>query len=314
MTGRTLDTMVGRRVRGGVVHFPTREPRCYQLVFGDSALQEWGWLDPTELAARTVRWLAPRADARVTAVVERLIDRGEAVKIDVMARPDGPALPPVVSPMEVVDATVRLDAATDVLRVEAHNPPTPEVGYPGLWCALAVAGAAAEATGGVWFDAVALRVRRDAAPPSFGPVRIGEHLLLAQTGHGPDGPTLATRGLGAFGLPELAVTGVAGALAPAAGLVMQGVAQRLVEGLVDDLRDGSAGEVPHELVLTGGHVARAAAGARPRDGAAVRVRLEHRPAVDDESDDHLLVEPAAADVGRSRAEWVRLVVADLVAT
>jgi hypothetical protein len=233
------------------------------------------------------------------------------VRLEAIERPAGPALPPVVAPAGLGAAAARLDAATDVLRIEARNPPTPGVGYPGLWCAIAVAGAASAAAGGVWFDAVALRVRDASSTPPLGSVRMGEHLLLTQSGA--RDVVLTTRGLSAFGLPELAIAGAPGPLAPAAGLVLQGLAQRLVEGLVDDLRDGATGVLPHELVVTSGHVARAAPGARPREGAAVRLRLEHRGGTDD-LDDHLEIEPAAVDATRERSEWVRHVLADLVAT
>ena len=309
-----MAVMAGQRRRAGAaVRFPTREARCYHLVFAGADVREWALLDPTELADRTGRWLHGRADAALVDLVTRLIDRGEAVRTETLARPPGPALPAVISPTDLGDARARLEAATDVLRIDARNPPAPGVGYPGLWCALAVAGAAAQATGGVWLDAGSLRVRGTATPlPTPGLVRMGDHMLVAQTVEG-DTALLSTTGLGSFGLPELLVAGVPTALAPAAALVLQGLAQRLIEGLVGDLADATTrGEVPAELVVTGTLVARSAPGSRVRKAGAARVRLAYRPPSDDDGPDHLAVEPAAADERRSRAEWLRSIVGELL--
>lgn len=317
-----MGVMGGQGRRGATaVHFSVRAPRCYHLVFAGGDVREWGWLDPTELADRTRRWWSSAADPALVSLVHRLIDRGEAVRVEAMDRPPGPALPPVVVPSPLDAGTLgRLDRATHVLRVEADNPAVPEVGFPGLWCALAVAGAASAGSGGVWLDAGALRVRSGPEVPSelvpaLGAVRIGQHLLLTQTPEGGGGVLLATSGLGAFGLPELLVLGVPQALAPATALVVHGVAQRLVEGLLDDLREAAlVGELPAELVVTGGHVARARADARVRDAGAARVQLMYRhPALVGDAD-HLAIEPVAADLRRPRAEWLRSVLAELLVT
>lgn len=314
--------MGGQGRRGATaVRFSVRAPRCYHLVFAGPEVREWGWLDPTELADRTSQWWTSAADPALVALVHRLVDRGEAVRVEAIERPPGPALPPVVAPSPLDPGTVdRLERATHVLRVEADNPAAPEVGFPGLWCALAVAGAASAGSGGVWLDAGALRVRSGAGVPAglvpaLGAVRIGQHLLLTQTPEGGGGVLLATNGLGTFGLPELLVLGVPQALAPATALVIQGVAQRLVEGLLDDLRDAAvAGEVPAELVVTGGHVARGSADARVRDAGAARVQLMYRHPAHGGDVDHLAIEPVAADLRRPRAEWLRHVLAELLVT
>lgn len=312
--------MAGARRRSGAaaVHFPARPAHSYHLVFAGEAVREWAWLDPTELAARAGRWLGERVEADLVPVVTRLIDLGDAVGLEAIERPPGPALPSVVSSSELGPARARVDASTHVLRIDARNPAAPGVGFPGLWCAAAVAGASSSATGGVWFDAGALRLRPPVAPgtvvPGLGAVRMGDHLLLTQEAEVGDAVLLRTKGLGVFGLPELSMRGVPQSLASAAVLVLQGVAQRLVEGLLDDLRDASRrGEVPGELVVTGGHVARAATGARVREAGAARVQLAHRVATADDEDDHLAVEPVAIDLRRPRGEWLQLVLADLLA-
>jgi hypothetical protein len=308
----------GRRAGATAVHFSVRTARCYHLVFAGAQVREWAWLDPGELADRTRRWWGGRADPTLVELVGRLVDRAEAVRIEAIERPDGPALPPVVAPARLDAATTaRLAEATHVLRVEADNPAAADVGYPGLWSALAVAGAAAAGSGGVWLDAGALRVRSglDGLTPRMGPVRVGEHLLITQSREGGGGVALTTTGLASFGLPELLVFGVPLGLAPAAALVLQGVAQRLVEGLVTDLRDAARrGEVPTELVVTGAHVDRAAPGAPVREGGAARVQLMYRHAATDGGADHLAVEPVPADLRRPRGEWLRLLLADLLAS
>jgi hypothetical protein len=301
----------GRRARGGALHFPVRDARCYHLVFGDGALREWAWLDPTELAARAARWLSGRAEETRIALVRGLIDRGEAVRVETIDRPAGPPLPPVVQTAELGDVGDRLEGSTHVLRIEARNPAAPGVGYPGLWCATAVAGAAA-AAGGVWFDALALRVRRpgDGATATVGAVAAGDHLLVTQRVSDPSTVRVATSGLVGFGLPELAVAEVPTSHGAAASLLLQALAQRLIDGLLDDLRDAARGVVPRELLVTSDHLARAVEGSRVRPGGAVRVALRHERG---DHDDHLVVEPAAADAGRPRAEWMRHAVGDLLA-
>lgn len=309
-----------RRRAGSAVHFDVRGARCYHLVYAGADAREWAWLDPTELADRTRRWWGASAPPALVDLVHALVDRGEAVRVEAIERPDGPALPPVVAPHPLPPATLeRLERATHVLRVEADNPAVPEAGFPGLWSALAVAGAAAAGTGGVWLDAGALRVR-DAGELPAGPgtllaaVCAGQHLLVTQTPEGGGGVLLSTAGLATFGLPELLVLGVPQALVSATALVLQGVAQRLVEGLADDLGAAAAtGELPAELVVTGGHVARATE-ARVRESGAARVQLMYRHPAPGGGADHLAVEPVPADLRRPRAEWLRLVIADLLAS
>lgn len=307
-----------RRAGGTAVHFDVRAARCFHLVYAGPELREWAWLDPTELADRTRRWWGSSAPRELVDLVHALVDRGEAVRVEAIDRPEGPALPPVVAPSPLDAGTIeRLERATHVLRVEADNPAVPEVGFPGLWSALAVAGAAAAGTGGVWLDAAALRVRAATELPAgsgwpLGSVCVGQHLLVTQSPEGGGGVLLTTAGLTAFGLPELLVLGVPQALVPATALVVQGVAQRLVEGLVDDLREGAtAGELPAELVVTGGHVARATE-ARVRDAGAARVQLMYRHPAAPGGADHLAVEPVAADLRRPRGEWLRLLLAELL--
>ncbi len=318
---RTMSTMGGQQRRAGApaAHFEVRAARCYHLVFAGPEIREWGFLDPTELADRTRRWWGSTAEPKLVAVVHRLVDRGEAVRSEVIERPSGPALPPVVAPWPLDgDSTARLERATHVLRVEADNPAAPEVGFPGLWCALAVAGAAAAGSGGVWLDAGALRLRSGAngpvgLDPALDRLAIGQHLLVTQTSEGGGGVLLATNGLGAFGLPDLLVFGVPAGLAAAMALVLQGAAQRLVEGLLGDLRDAARlGEVPAELVVTGGHVRRASADARVRDAGAARVQLVYRHPATPGGADHLAVEPVAAHLRRPRGEWLRSVLAELL--
>lgn len=302
----------------GTVAFPAREARCYHLLFGGTELQEWGWLDPTELAERVRAWLRGRANAHLGDLVPYLVDRGEAVTVSTMPRPAGPALPPLLAHQAIDVATrERLAHATHVLRVEAANPPAPTVGFPGLWCAFAVAATTAAGAGAVWFDVGALRVRSTAATNDplngDGVVHLGDHLLLLQSRDADGDVQTTTKGMAAFGLPELLLDGVPGHLGGVAALLVQGVGQRLVDGLVDEAHASGAPrvDVPVEVVVTGAHVARAAEGALVRELGTTRVRLSYRPADGTSDDDHLVVTPGD-DARRSAAEWLTQVAAELL--
>ena len=304
----------------GVVGFPVRDARCYHLLFGGTELQQWAWLDPSELGERVRAWLRGRANTHLGDLVPYLIDRGEAVTVTTMPRPAGPALPSLLANQPLDVATLaRLEHATHVLRVEAANPPAPTIGFPGLWCAFATAATANAGVGAVWFDVGALRVRSLASAagepaPADGAVHIGDHLLLLQSRDEAGDLLTTTKGLAAFGLPELLLAGAPGHLGGVVALLLQGVAQRLLDGLVDEQTDGTPrGEVPVEVVVSSAHVARAAQGALVREHGATRVRIAYRAADTDGGDDHLVVEPDG-DPRRSRGEWLTQVAAELLTT
>ncbi|WP_030169044.1 hypothetical protein [Spirillospora albida] len=172
-----------------------------------------------------------------------------------------------------------IDAATHVLVVRAAyrpgRPPAHE------WAARAVAGAVGAALAAPVIDVFTPQVLtrehlERSLPAPDGTFRLTDWMLLPHTS-APGGFWFTTKGLARFGLPELQTENVPPHLVEPWGLLMNGLARRLLDLWLDALSAGAVTvDVPDRISVASHHVAAAqgaAADADPEREVSVRLRL-----------------------------------------
>lgn len=242
-------------------------------------------------ATYAVAFTAPPADPMESAR-ERVPELVEAPLRDLVLRMLGSplltldlrraaAFPPLPADLLAAYGATRRDlagiaAASHLLAVRATYRP----GWPPAhdWAARAVAGAVAE--GAPVIDVFTPRVLdreriEESLPGQDGTVRLTDWILLPHTS-GPDGFWFTTRGLARFGLPELQTENVPPPLVDPWGLLLNGLASRLLGLWLDQLPVGELpvfAELPEVVSVGLQDVAAAQGTPDPGDGEEAEVRL-----------------------------------------
>ncbi|WP_233526035.1 hypothetical protein [Actinomadura spongiicola] len=249
--------------------------------------------DPAQLARDEVaRRTAPPLRDRVLAMLD-----SPMLTLDQRPTADFPPLPRdlLAAYGTATSDLAAIDTAAHLLAVRAAYRP----GHPPAheWSARAVAGAVAAALATPVIDVFTPQVLvlshlERSLPGPDGTVRLTDWMLLPHRS-GPRGFFFSTRGLARYGLPELQTEDVPPALVVEWGRLLNGLALRVLELWLDELRvdQPSVIDLP-EIVSVGLRDIAAAEGAddpSPRE-VAVRLRLDRSP------DLALVVLPAEDDL------------------
>ncbi|WP_088320414.1 DUF2314 domain-containing protein [Kineosporia sp. R_H_3] len=234
-------------------------------------------------------------------------------------------LPPM--PDEILAVMGASDSSRALAREASHAVVVTGVYQPGWppaheWGAAAVAGGIAARLDVPVLDVVVPRLRTakqvlDALPTGERPLAAVDWIQIVHSAT-PEGLWFTTKGLGRFGLPELATEGVPPQLAGPWTSVLNGLAQVLLRTYADTLEGGEGrdGEerpafvtLPAEVGIGEEDVVRAHGG-KPAGTRTTRLRLRLDPATDPDADSFLTVVPPL-DFAASAGEFMVAVCADL---
>jgi hypothetical protein len=244
--------------------------------------------------------------------------------LEVAVRPAA-ELPPM--PDETLAVMGASDSSRALVREATHAVVVTGVYQPGWppaheWGAAAVAGGVAARLDVPVLDVVVPRLRTakqvlDALPTGERPLAAVDWIQVVHS-ETPEGLWFTTKGLGRFGLPELATEGVPPQLAGPWTSVLNGVAQVLLRTFADTLEGGEQrdGEeraafvtLPAELDIGEEDVVRAHGG-KPAGTRTTRLRLRLDPSTDPDADSFLTVVPTVG-YPASAGEFLVLACADL---
>jgi hypothetical protein len=199
-----------------------------ELVLGVYCPQAPDPQDRAGLLVNLAPWLAAHCPARLRSSLADFASRSLSFQVEARAGLPEPC-PHSVANLGAEDRR-RFGAATHLLLVMAEDSLLPP--RTGLWSVLAAARSIAEALGGVVFDPghTHLLTGRDLASilPG-GRIAVGHHVLIAQAAGQHGLGWTSTEGMDRFGLTNLELRDHPPDLCLDAGLLVQGVAQLLVE-------------------------------------------------------------------------------------
>jgi uncharacterized protein YegJ (DUF2314 family) len=272
--------------------------------------------DAKELGAL---WMDGHVPAPLGPVLERYVGSD---LVEVVTRPRNDLPVPDLELLRLMrlgeDEERRLAAATHGQVVQAEG----LLQHPLLhvWATLAVARAAALASGGVVLDPELPRVlpaeQHDAPLRGHGRVAVAEQIVVPTSRRGDGTMWITTKGMRRFGLPNLEVRAVPPGLASDLVPVVDGVAQLLLDTALG--RAQEAGErgldalvLPRPLELTLGDVARSFGKEPDGGGGRVAIALRWDGRGRDGMEPFVERVPPDAHVG-DRGEWLYSVLRDLV--